>query len=433
LFSAADIIGDDLGSAPFANQAIPVDEFGVRYWFQYFWQEAKILNAADGRQKMADICNEIFEKTPAGPYKYKVRDKFKDDNAGTSHPDDWRRMMTALLHIGFRRVDPSIGVSPGPAPRALPAANAATHHVMLQANFAPLMPNKFTADTEIFWRSESRTIDRIIAQGGTTRQCDVKALADDMNISKPWHPFSDPATANYMWYRAGQNDNDYYTVISVATTFETALGFPKIDEARVYGFPKKPLEQWTKDEVQMHRANLAVVTLTSGDRRVMLATRTTAYMCVICGRIIDTKAAGGGFPEKGVMGIPLDQIFAYVPITRIHHGPQPEDGFTAFPDSDKGNLLTGSFSKAKDLFGDVYEKCCNEYFKAKYSKPIATARTGSGPSEPKIKVPVSRILEFPIGEASFKTFKDARQTGSTSPRDFIQGAGLNIRNVLKKA
>jgi len=433
LFTAADIQGDQLGKAPFSNQAIPVDEFGVRYWFEYFWQEAKMSNDEAGRKAMADICNELFEKTPSGPHQYKVRDKYKDDDSGTANPDDWRRMMTTLLHIGFRRVDPANGVAPSQAPRAMSPSNPAAHHTMLRANFTPLLPDQFTADTEIFWRSESRTIDRIVSQGGTTRQCDVNSLAADMNINKPWHPFSDPATSAYMWYRNGQNDNDYYTVISVATNFETALGFPKIDEARVYGFPKKPLEQWTRDEVQLHRANLALVTLNSGERRVMLATRTTAYMCVICGRIIDTKAAGGGFPEKGVFGIPLDQIFAYLPITRIHHGPDPADGFTAFPDCDKGNLLTGSFSKSKDLFGNIYEKCCDEYFKAKYSAPIASAWTSSGPAAPKIKVPVSRILEFPIGAAEFEAFKRGRQTGNVGPKDFIRGAGLNVRNVLKKA
>jgi ribosomal protein S27E len=438
-FRPLDISGADLGAAPFANQAIPVDEFGVRWWFQYFWQEAKMVAGEAERAKMAEICNKIFEKTPAGPRKYKVKDALKNDDAGTGNSVFWRDVMTELLRIGFRKVDPAESTTNGPQAPAV--EDKAAHHLMLQAKFAPYMPNKLTPQTEIFWRSESRSIERIVAQGGTKRQADVACIAKDMNISAPWHPFSEPTVKRYMWFRLGQGDNDYYTVISVATDFETALAFPKIDEARIYGFPPKPIEQWSRDEVQMHRANLALVSLQDGNQKVMLATSTTAYMCVACGRVIDTRSAGGkvdeiskkvvGFPEKGVSEISLDQIFAYLPMTRIHHGPKPDDGFTAFPDIGKGNLLTGDFGKAMDLFGDSYDKCCAEYFKKKYGGAVVTAWGANGAASPRIQVNVSRILEFPIGLQALEAFKKARTVGAVKPADFIQSAGLNVRNVLK--
>jgi hypothetical protein len=246
-----------------------------------------------------------------------------------------------------------------------------------------------------------------------------------------------------MWFRLGQGDNDYYTVISVATDFETSLSFPKIDEARVYGFPKKKLEEWTQDEIQRHRKNLALVTLVDGSERVMLATQTTAYMCVACGRIIDTRTAGGhldevskklvGFPEKGVSEIPLDQIFAILPITRIHHGPDPEDGFTAFIDSNRARLVVEDFAKAMDLFGDAYPRLKDEYFKQKYRMKVVTAWSANGATEARIAVNISRLIKLPAPDDVINTFKAARQVGKAHPREFIAQQGSNIRDILKKS
>ena len=438
-FRPVDLSGSDLGSAPFANQAISVEEFGVRWWFQYFWQEAKMVAKETDRTAMAAICNQLFIKTPGGPHKYKVKDAFKDDDHTTANPGAWKQMLTQLLHIGFRRVDPKETVQT--TPQGPPVPQVAAHHLMLRTDLAPLLPSKYTPETEIFWRSESRTLERILEQQGTKRQSDVAFLAKDMNMSAPWHPYSDPDINKYMWFRLGQGDNDYYTVISVATDFETALAFPKIDEARIYGFPKRSLDEWTQDEVQRHHKNLAKVTHTDGSEHIMLATKTTAYMCVAAGRIIDTRTAGGkidevskklvGFPEKGVSEIPLDQIFALLPVTRIHHGPEPADGFTAFIDHDRGRYVFEDVGKAMDLFGDAYQRLKDEYFKQKYRVKVVTAWGANGATDPKKAVPVSRIIEFPASAADIQQFKSARRAG-VNALSFISQSGAGIKGMLKE-
>ncbi len=429
-FRAADLSGNDLGAAPFANQAISVEEFGVRWWFQYFWQEAKMVATESDRAEMATICTQLFVKTPRGPYKYECRDAFKNDDYTTSQPAVWRVILTKLLHIGFRRVDPKEAVQTGP--QGPPVPQVAAHHLMMRADLAPYLPTQYTPQTEIFWRAESRTMDRIIAQQGTKRQSDVKFIADDMQMSASWHPYSDPDINRYMWYRMGQGDNDYYTVISVAVNFETSLSFPKIDEKRVYGFPKKALDEWSQDEVRLHQRNMALVRMADGTERIMLATQTTAYMCVACGRIIDTQTAGGGFPEKGVSEIPLDQIFAMLPITRIHHGPDPQDGFTAFIDYAKGRLVQEDFGKAMDLFGDAYQRCKDEYFTQKYRGSVASAWAQNGVQPPRIPMNVSGIVEYPATSAKLQSFINARGKGGASPADFIKNAGLGVQSMLKK-
>jgi len=429
-FRAVDLQGNDLGAAPFANQAIHVEDFGVRYWFQYFWQEAKMVATQPDREAMAAIVTQIFIKTPGGPHKYACRPAFQNDDYTTAQPAVWLEFLKTLLRIGFRAVDPAQAVAIGP--QWPPVPQVAGHHFMTQADLRQALPAKYTADTEIFWRAESRTIERIIQQEGTKRQSDVEFLAKEMQISAPWHPFSVPEINRYMWYRLGQNDNDYYTAISVAVDFKTALSFPKIDEKRVYGFPKKPLEEWTRDEVRLHQRNMALVTLTDGSERIMLATQTTAYMCVVRGCIIDTMTAGGGFPEKGVSEIPLDQIFAMLPVTRIHHGPEPTDGFTAFIDHTKSRLTTEDFKKSMDLFGEVYPKCKDEYFKQKYCGKVVSAWAHGGTQEPAIQVPVSRVVQFPASGPKLDAFIAARAAGALTPAQFIKASGGNVTGLLKK-
>jgi hypothetical protein len=429
-FRAGDLQGNDLGAAPFANQNMSVEEFGVRWWFQYFWQEAKMVATQQDREAMAAICTRLFIKTPRGPFAYECRPAFKNDDFTTSQPDVWRGFLTTLLHIGFRRVDPKQAVQSGN--NGPPVPQVAAHHLMLRADLAPHLPQKFTPDTDIFWRAESRTMERIVQQQGTKRQSDVEFLANEMQISAPWHPYSDPDINKYMWYRSGQNDNDYYTVISVAVNFETALSFPKIDEKRVYGFPKKPLEEWTRDEVRLHQKNMALVTLVDGSERIMLATQTTAYMCVACGRIIDTMTAGGGFPEKGVSEIPLDQIFAMLPVTRVHHGPDPLDGFTAFIDHNKGRIVQEDIGKAMDLFGEAYPKCKDEYFRQKYRGKVESAWAANGFQAPRVPVSISRLIEFPASGQKLQAFIAARPAAAMTAADFIKAAGGNVQGVLRK-
>src|SRR4030095_5740198 len=98
----------------------------------------------------------------------------------------------------------------------------------------------------------------------------------------------------------------------------------------------------------------------------------------------------------------LDQIFALLPVTRIHYGPEPADGFTAFIDHDRGRYVFEDVGKAMDLFGDAYQRLKDEYFKQKYRVQVVTAWGANGATDPKKAVPVSRIIEFPASAADIQ-------------------------------
>ncbi|WP_461413727.1 hypothetical protein [Gemmatimonas sp.] len=429
LFRAVDLQGNDLGAAPFANQGMSVAEFGVRWWFQYFWNEAKMVATQPDREQMAQICNTLFTKRPGQKPAFVCKPEFANDDVSTARPAVWKGILVQLLNIGFRAVERTGAVSTLSGP---PVPQVAAHHLMMRADLTHDLGKTLSAESQIFWRAESRTIDRIIQQQGTKRQSDVAFIMKDMQMDAPWHPYADPDINKFMWYRQGQGDNDYYTVISVATNFETALSFPKIDEKRVYGFPKKMLEDWSPDEVRLHRNHMALVTHDDGTEHIMLATQTVAYMCTILGRIIDTQKAGGGFPEKGVSEIPLDQIFGMLPVTRVHHGPDPEDGFTAFIDHEKSRLTSEDWGKSIDLFGGAWEKCKDEFLKQRYRGKVQSAWASNGFKAPDKKVPVSRLLQFPVVGPKLDAFIAARSKGKENPFNFIGNAGPGITNVLKK-
>lgn len=449
----ADITTGDLAQdvfvVPFSNSGMHLDEFGVRWWFEYFWKEARsVKNAPGNTTALAAIANTIFRKQKvAGQIKLFLRDDAAKWTARS--PQLWRDALTNLLKIGFRAV-PKDGVVPSGAAGLEVLSNAKTHHIGGRQFGEEIRKwnEVVRPDTiPVYWRAETRPLKMILAQNGTKRQVDVDTIARDLGMNADWHPFSNPEINKYMWYRLGNADNDYYTVISVATDFLTACGFPKIDERRVYFFPAADPSQWTKADARRFRANLGVATV-NGTRKVMVITRTTAYMLVHYGCMLDTQGAAKtqgkeSFAEMGVEHIPLENIFGVFPMLRVHHGPDPGDGITCFLDSMSCERINPD--RQMDHFGPkLYFRLLDIFLDTKRRGPFATAWGKNGAKDPDVKLNITAINEFPITEGSLNTFIATLQDGQsaafanasvhankTALRQQIESLGANVGKGLK--
>jgi hypothetical protein len=446
-FTIADINGDDLGKAPFANQGMFVPEYSIPWWFEYFWAEAKMSASADGKQQLADIANTVFVKTPNERFKYKAKPEFERFTDRGQFTRAWRDILTTLLYLGFRSMSRS---ETGAADANLPPVNgAAPQHIGLQREFFRYIEarkqNQPRSDqqVEIYYRSETRKLEEIVGHQGTRRQIDVDSLARSMNMSAPWHPFSVPEIKDKMWFRRGNADNDYFTVISVAQTMEVALSFPKIDERRVYQFPSEPIERWTPQQLDYHRKNLATVRLRDGSKKVVVVTETGAYMCVVTGAVLDTVRAGGAsaggqsFPEQGIADIPLDHIFAVFPVFRYHHGHNDAgEGFTAFIDWTRARPLK-DMREGMDLYGAAFDQLWDVYMHWKYHGPIVSAWSKTGTQRPSISLDIAHVISNPIDPATLDDLK--RGVGAANPAighqagvlDSIRRGGAGLVGGLK--
>ena len=416
-----------LANAPFSNSGAAVAEFSPQYWFEYFWQESKIKGGSDTR--LVGIADEVFEKT--GVATYRPRAEFAGEPADDTARDRWRALMTELLKLGFRRVTPETTLANPPA----------SDHISLQKGFlshfvngrkevarsgpsrkdGPPLPSALKDTVHLFWRGETRTFDAIVQQKGTKRQIDVASIASDLRMDQRWHPFFDPAVSKDMWFRQGQTDNDYYTAISVALNYETACCFPKINEKRVYNLPPEPVAAWRPEQLDPHRANLARVTVRDarGQMRteVRVATRTSVYLLAFNGVAINTRKAGGGvktngeyassFPEMGVGHIPLEGIYAVVPMVRVFDAQTETSGFTAIPDV-SGAKLVHTRVRARELFGAAYEECDRQLAAVKSRGRFRTAWSPTGALAP-TPSDVVEVVEFPVGAQTLANLRHQLQ------------------------
>jgi hypothetical protein len=417
---------DDVGKgakAPLQNLAIVSElefksakaDFLLPFWFEYFWQEAKMRG--DSVSLLA-ILKKVIKKNP-GTNTGSVSYSFTTDAAlnqamEPNNPIFWLGVLTELLKLGFYAVNPK----EIQGNQAQPPTNIGTNtfaNCMLDEQYIKYVKETDMTKLDIFFRGESRDWNTIILHGGTKRLVDVGTMARDMRMDQDWHPFKYPEINQFLWFRKGQADNDYYTVVSVAMDIRVSSCYPKIDEERVYSFPKKLVADWDASEVKKHRLNLALVELVDGTRKVVVVTKNTVYMFVINnGVVLDTQKAGsdiGGrsYPEKGVLEIPLDNIFGYFSLERFHHGYDPGDGFTAF--LRHAGLRTEKGTALKAYYGENgYQKCLIIYKNIRDNQKIfKSAWTASGASNPKIDLNIKKVLENPLSPANMNTFNAGKQ------------------------
>jgi hypothetical protein len=429
--------GDPLSTLGQPIAQSDIDNYTFRYWFNYFYEEAG--PAGVDEKTMAVTLNRLIvrKKFPIPPKKEFETTAKVSDYYALRKPDDAARLavLTDLLKGGFvcmRRfigpLQPGLanlpfmeevimesGVIPGTKDKVVTQTPLFTRG---EGQNLPGEPDKFVR--EVYWRGETRTPEALLQQA-TKRAVDIPFLVAQMNLDKPWHPFSRPEIAANIWYRKGKNfDNDYFTAISVALDFKTACCFPLIDERRVYQFPagtggaaEFDPWKWKTPDRQKNFVNLGVVRAVGQAKpRVQVVTKNIVYLSTNRGAKVFTRHAQekiskvGAFPEHGVAEICPEDIYGYLVVYRAFHGLTKGDGFTVFIDTVASSRVRYDSVKKKmervaaadagrDMlqYGPIHQKLEQEFGAALGLQPFAVAWAGGGHATRPILI--SALVEKP--------------------------------------
>lgn len=307
-------------TAPFPSK----EEYSLASWFNYFWYEAAKAPGKTPPQKesLLRIFGELFDvKDNKTELKSSAAAWQDTDTTNGAHIAEIRTTLETFLGIGFESF----------ADRARRAAQ-----VQIPATLQ-------TAAGRVYlgFRSDGRDAKTIRAHRGTIPQALVPARRRALNIDRPWHPFKDRGDRFY--FRLGNQDNDLYTVVSVATDWTAASNFPLIEDTKYEGkkaAEEKPLSGWTAQEkANASSAGIEVVkvAMDSGLDREFLGTEATVYVVQLDAGILHTEALQRDrfkwvqpFPERGVKRVEFKDHLAAIKIRRVHHGPTRKDSMTIF-------------------------------------------------------------------------------------------------------
>ena len=342
---APQLVKDPIQPASFATNR-DVEEYSFEWWFNYFWAEGrrggKEGAPADERDAFWWVVSQMFDASTlpknsgeAGTIN-ELGTGFKL-KAGVADFDTSKRrkILHTLMKVGFEEF---------PVAFRETAESLFAHMVTMPAREGA--NDHVTFSLALGYRSDSRPWSSIQTQGIRARS-HVPVLVGSMKMSEPWHPFSDPEVRNKIWFRKGVEDNCLHSVISIASKFNDALYFPRIDDGSIYSFASRlggtsPLNQrWTPEVNQgakANRASLCKVALSNGDDRYLVASRTTILVFAFPPSFMAANTEsyqrhlGGAspFPERGVGEIPTEYVLAIFDVLRVHHGATADDGQTNF-------------------------------------------------------------------------------------------------------
>ncbi|MFK7887713.1 MAG: DUF4157 domain-containing protein [Gammaproteobacteria bacterium] len=261
--------------------ATPTDRFG--YWFNNFY--LLVRKNSDISTNGVAFCKRAF--TPAG----KPR--------AMSHAQ-MKQLLDDMMGQYMERFDDASPMGPMMATAAPPRPD------LPLGQRGAFLSND--AQSGVAFRGDSRPLRQIQEQGGQTSKADVPVLREQYGMDKAWHPMSDPAVSNAAYYRKGMNDNDLFTVVSIAVSFLDATKFPLIEEM--------------KDHETYHDAGGA------------LCSDVTVYVLYVSDGF-DTFAkqrrdeATYGKGEFATRHVPFDQHLAAIRVRRRHKGATGNDGHVA--------------------------------------------------------------------------------------------------------
>ena len=322
-----------------------VTEYSFEWWFNYFWSEGRrgggTKASPEEARRFWSVATRMFTSgsMPANAgessdinvhgrgMKLKVPAQTLDDATKQSVLHD-------LLTLGFEEF---------PVAFRETAESLFAHQVTMPALHAGA---QITFSIALGYRSDSRTWAAIQAQGIKARS-HVPVLLQTMNMSQPWHPFSDVNTANKIWFRRGAEDNCLHSVISIASKLDDALYFPRIDDGSIYKFRSQMptvgdlFARWTPNVNQSAgttRASLCKVTLGTGEECYLIGSRTSILVFAFPPNFMAANTesyqrhlgAGSPFPERGVGEVDSNYVLAILDVYRVHHGPTADDGQTNF-------------------------------------------------------------------------------------------------------
>jgi hypothetical protein len=191
----------------------------------------------------------------------------------------------------------------------------------------------------VAFRGDFRTPNEVRVHEGTYAKASLPVLRNSMNMSQPWHPFSDPATRMKLYFRKWNADNCLFTVVSVAEDFATATKFPLMCDMENWQFGTAVVTargyvagEDVRNLAARFGSTVPAPARSGGStQKILKASRNNVYV-VKTGtayntrRMQDAGPAGSPFPERAVRGIPWSHHLARIRIDRIHYGKDSNEG-----------------------------------------------------------------------------------------------------------
>jgi hypothetical protein len=329
--------------------------YSREHWFIYFWKEAKEQSWAgrvrDPKGQVLQFFNRAFEKTEGWPdlgqplNREKPPIKPKGDFASLFHDPDFCSAMEVFLKCGFEWYT------------AQGSSEGGTEHL----RYMRLIDR--TVGFEIRWRGESSRDLQTVIHDGYSKQALIPMFRTKYNLGAAWHPFSKPDNSSKFWYRKGNGDNDWYTVVAIALDWRVSLGFPKIEqtpELRIL----QPNQTIDEKFAIRHPDLIGRVEFADGQKEWRMITRSKIALLLLDTMYFDTqgKQRGGktqeevdalkeaekksglhyedpGFPEQGTGLIAGRNVMGMVEFLRVHHGHCDASGYSAVLDLGKSRQL----------------------------------------------------------------------------------------------
>jgi hypothetical protein len=314
--------------------AEPVKKFGFEWWANHFYQEVK-----DSEKK--PFFQEVWAPDQT------LKPSFNTTNAAADHAV-WRDFLKRVLKKGFIEFPDEVK---GNHDQWFPAVRDE--------------PN-----LRLGYRGELRQPMQVKAHNGCVPKAQVVGLRTQMNMNANWHPFSDPATRNKVYYRKGNGDNCLYSTVSVAYDFGTASKFPLLFDlerdapdaignatVEACGMQSKVAAMAAKlgpQITQQHfdpgfraqttkpsympgamppkpAVGMAPKPDTEYQVRNLISVRMNVYLFRIRGNVWNTEAyqatnRNAQFPERAMDQIPWNDFLARVMIDRVHLGDDSNQG-----------------------------------------------------------------------------------------------------------
>jgi hypothetical protein len=304
--------------------------FDYAGWFNYFYKQAKARVSSD--PDLGRIFCVLFDLSQA----IERRGNRLAVDAGFEFPAELSRefngrlagepggvpldVLTFLFENGFESYD-----SIRAADAAVEGGHAFGPYFPLSCATSPT-PAQTRPHFLFFYRGDSRDPVTIARDKGAACRADLAKWRNDAHVEEPWHPWKDVAKRGKMWVRLGDNDNDYFTVNSIAMHFHISCAYPMLRMNEINREFKGHITQWSDDQRwqlrNSGRADFCLIKNRRTDQEdLTVCDSTRVFVCTFkrSQLLSPTSGTGNDYPEMGMRSVGVEQIIAYFEIDRYHN------------------------------------------------------------------------------------------------------------------